>query len=146
MRQYKMCALKLAFSLTICIFGCFTIQQCFRFFLIWKTQKVEKNAYFKQTFAFSDSNECCCFSFFFLFNLCVLWSRFTYFNQTIQNMFVLNKIYVVLSWRSIFFLLFFCVCFDLAWDCWSPWYNHTGWLGVKHQVTSYFRLLAIKLT
>ena len=30
------------------------------------------------------------------------------------------------------FLLLFCCCFD---KMRSPWYNHTGWLGVKRQLT-----------
>ena len=104
MRQYKMCPL-MRFSLTACVFrSCFRIQHCFRFFLLLKTQKPEKNAYFWLfSVLYCLIQMSCCFSFFFLFNLCLFWSRFIYFNKTIQNMFVSNKIYAGLSWRSNFF-------------------------------------------
>ena len=31
------------------------------------------------------------------------------------------------------------VCYVWAWWRWSPWYNRTSWLGVKHQLTYWWR-------
>ena len=65
----------------------------------------------------------------------------------------LNKIYRELSqflqwclgwmFEWLEHILSLCLCLSVCLSLCSPWYNRTGWLGVKHQLLTYLSLIHI---